>query len=251
VSARARILEAAATLLAASPDADVSTRAICDAAGVGAPALYREFGDKEGLLRAVIDHAFGAYLANKRAQVPSADPVTDLKAGWDSHIAFAVANPSIYRLMHSTVVTARSEAVEESFVLLREVVERCAAAGRLRTSIATATQMVMAATIGMALSLIARPGQYPDQAVADRLRDAVLDSLLTEVPGAAAAAGAASADPDGSQPSVVSATASTLSAQLARDPSPALTSGESALLQEWLQCLADGPAGGAAEDRVR
>jgi hypothetical protein len=75
--------------------------------------------------------------------------------------------------MHSTTVTAPPEAVEESFVLLHNVLERCAAAGRLRVSSTTATQMVMAATIGMALSLIARPVHYPDPAVADRLRDAV------------------------------------------------------------------------------
>jgi len=161
-SPKTRILEAATALLAAAPDADVSTRAICEAAGVGAPELYRQFGDKDGLLRAVIDQAFGAYLASKRALAPSKDPVADLTAGWNSHIAFARANPNIYRLMHSTVITAPSEAVEESFVLLRNVVERCAAAGRLRTSSQTATQMIMAATTGMALSLITRPDQYPD-----------------------------------------------------------------------------------------
>jgi AcrR family transcriptional regulator len=239
VSTRTRILEATATLLAASPDADVSTRAICEAAGVGAPALYRQFGDKDGLLRAVIDHAFGAYLASKRALVPSQDPVADLKAGWDSHLAFAIANPSIYRLMHSTAVTAPSEAVEESFVLLRDVLDRCAAAGRLHMSTTTAAQLVMAATVGMALSLITRPDQYPDITVADRLRDAVVDSVLTHAPANSKRRVSGSRDRSGV---TVPATASALSAQLTRDPSPAMTGGETALLQEWLQRIADSSA---------
>jgi AcrR family transcriptional regulator len=247
MSTRTRILEATTTLLASSPDADVSTRAICVAAGVGAPALYRQFGDKDGLLRAVIDHAFGAYLADKRSLLPSQDPVADLKAGWDSHLAFAAANPSIYRLMYSTAVTAPPKAVEESFVLLRDVLERCAAAGRLRISAPTATQMVMAATIGIALSLITRRDQYPDRSVADRLRDAVLDSVLTDAQAGMNAGDAASAPADVSGTPLYAASASMLSAQLSREPSPALTGGEAALLHEWLHRLADGTAVGPVD----
>ncbi|WP_158718729.1 helix-turn-helix domain-containing protein, partial [Streptomyces griseus] len=48
-----RILEAAAELLAGSPVGDVSIRAVCEAARVGAPTLYRLFGDKDALLAAV------------------------------------------------------------------------------------------------------------------------------------------------------------------------------------------------------
>src|SRR3954449_10919823 len=98
MSTRTKILEAAATLLADSRVADVSTRAVCEAAGVGAPALYRQFGDKEGLLAAVVDLGFEKYLAGKRAAEPSDDPVRDLRDGWDNHVAFAVGNPNHYRL---------------------------------------------------------------------------------------------------------------------------------------------------------
>jgi AcrR family transcriptional regulator len=35
-----------------------------EAVGVGAPVLYRLFGDKNGLLAAVIDRAFERYLAS-------------------------------------------------------------------------------------------------------------------------------------------------------------------------------------------
>lgn len=237
MSTRARIIDATAELLAASPDADVSTRAICEAAGVGAPALYRQFGDKDGLLRAVIDHAFGAYLASKQELTPSDDPVADLKAGWDSHLAFATENPTIYRLMHSTAVTAPAEAVEESFVLLRNVLERCAAAGRLRISTTTAAQMIMAANIGVALSIVTRPAQYPDPAVASRLRDAVVDAV-TQPPTPAKAKRATRGAADATVYATYAATASALSAQLSGRPSPQLSDRETALLHEWLQRLA-------------
>lgn len=74
---RTRMLDAAEGLLDASPDRDVSTRAVCEAVGVGAPTLYRLFGDKNGLLAAVVDHGFARYLSTKRALEPTADPVVD------------------------------------------------------------------------------------------------------------------------------------------------------------------------------
>jgi AcrR family transcriptional regulator len=98
---RTRLLEAAESLLDASPDRDISTRAVCEAVGVGAPMLYRLFGDKTGLLSAVVDHGFERYLATKRAAKPSDDPVADLRAGWDTHVAFALDHPAVYRLMFS------------------------------------------------------------------------------------------------------------------------------------------------------
>jgi AcrR family transcriptional regulator len=60
---RERILQAAARLLAESGGDPVSTRAVCAAAGVGAPTLYHHFGDKDGLLDAVVAYGFERYLA--------------------------------------------------------------------------------------------------------------------------------------------------------------------------------------------
>ena len=94
---RTRVLEAAEYLLRTSPDRDVSTRAVCDAVGVGAPVLYRLFGDKNGMLAAVVDNAFDRYLTMKRASPLSDDPVDDLYVAWDDHVAFASKHPAVYR----------------------------------------------------------------------------------------------------------------------------------------------------------
>jgi AcrR family transcriptional regulator len=222
VDLRTRILEAAADLLSRSAEADFSTRAVCEAAGVGAPALYRQFGDKDGLLAAVVDRGFEKYLAGKRAAKPSDDPVRDLRDGWDNHIAFALDNPNYYRLMHSGLSTPPGAAAEAHGLLLA-VLERCAAAGRLALPPSLAAQMVMAANTGVALSMITRPELYPDPAFAARVRESVLAGVLAgERP-----------EPAGG----VAVTATTLAAQL-RETAPAeLSVAESTLLQEWLARL--------------
>lgn len=218
---RTRMLEAAEALLDASPDADISVRAVCEAVGVGAPVLYRLFGDKEGLLRAVVDYGFDRYLATKRAAPPSADAVEDLRSGWDTHVAFARAHPAVYRLMYSPALAAVPDAAAEALRLLREVVDRCAAAGRLRVSPDGAAQAIMAANVGVALSLVSQPDVYGDPDVSTRVRDAVHAALLVlESPVPASSA--------------VSVTALQLSAQLAASPDARLVPAELALLDVWL-----------------
>ncbi|MFC0040802.1 TetR/AcrR family transcriptional regulator [Actinomadura rayongensis] len=226
---RERILQAATDLLVASPDADVSTRAVCEAAGVGAPMLYRLFGDKAGLLAAVVDHGFEDYLAAKRATRPSDDPVQDLRDGWTNHVQYALENPNQYRLMYSPGLTVPPGAAAEAFGLLRATVERCAAAGRLRVAPATATQVIMSANTGVALSLIARPAFYPDPAFSDLVRDAVIDAVTRPADAPVHDA------PESPVPSV----ATTLGALLRAEPSGALSSAETALLQQWLDALAE------------
>ncbi|WP_370941763.1 TetR/AcrR family transcriptional regulator [Amycolatopsis sp. cg5] len=222
MNARTAILEAAADLLATSPIADVSTRAVCEAAGVGAPTLYRHFGDKEGLLTAVVDHGFEQYLASKRSAKPSADPVRDLRDGWDNHVDFAVKHPSYYRLMHSPSVTSTPAAAVEAHGLLLAAVERVAAAGRLRVPPPVAAEMIMTANIGVALMLVSRPEMY-DRETSVKVRDAVHHAVLT-----------AQDTVDGQDTETA---AVQLAARLRQRPDTRLSPGETALLHELLNRL--------------
>jgi AcrR family transcriptional regulator len=231
VDTRTRILHAAATLLSRAPDADISTRAICDAAGIGAPVLYRQFGDKEGLLSAVVDFGFERYLASKRAMKPSRDPVRDLLDGWDNHMAFARENPNFYRLMYSPGLSTPPTAAQEAHKLLLGILERCAAAGRLATTPERAAQMIMSANAGAALSVITRPSIYTDQKFVDQLRDAVIGSVLT--------GDALRRRPEKASNTAVSTTAATLAAQLRKAQPGTLTAAERALLQQWLSALSE------------
>jgi AcrR family transcriptional regulator len=217
---RDRILDAAARLLAESGGAPVSTRAVCAAAGIGAPTLYHHFGDKEGLLDAVVAHGFERYLADKRATASTGDPVEDVRQGWDSHVAYGLEYPAFYTLMYGT--SRRGGAADEANRLLTETVAKVARAGRLRVPVATAAHMIGAACVGVTLTLISGDGDDPE--LSPRTREAVLAAVTT---GETA---------DGS--SSPSALAVALATALADQPPTALTKAEAALLQEWLTRLA-------------
>ncbi|MEV2231788.1 TetR/AcrR family transcriptional regulator [Streptomyces phaeochromogenes] len=244
MSTKARILEVAAALVAESPDGDVSTRAVCEAAGVGAPALYRHFGDKEGLLSAVVDHGWDKYLATKRDRVPGTDPVQDLRDGWDTHVEFALHNPNLYRLMNSPAMRKPPAAALESHRILTADLQRAAEQGKLRLAPELAAQIIMSANVGVALMLVSRPATFTDESVSRRVRDGVHASVFmpevtaqpgTETPGAPDA-------PDQAQvPAQVPATAARLNALLRRSPVPVLSPAEDALLTEWLDRLSNGP----------
>ncbi|GII94169.1 TetR family transcriptional regulator [Sinosporangium siamense] len=211
----------------------MSTRAICEAAGVQQPVLYRLFGDKDGLLAATIDHVWDQYLAGKRAAQKSKDPLSDLRAGWDSHTAFALANPNAYKLMFSPALRSEPEAAAEAMRLLREVLERLAVQGRLRVPLAEAARMVMAANTGVALALISRPSLYPDVHLSVLVRDAVYRAILLDIP-----------EPeDIRENDVRKAAATTLLSSLDELTPEPFTAAESALLGQWLTQIAQsGPA---------
>jgi AcrR family transcriptional regulator len=215
------MLEAAEALLDASPDRDFSTRAVVDAVGVGAPVLYRLFGDKNGLLSAVVDYGFDRYLSMKRAAEPSVDPVTDLRNGWDSHVAFALAHPAVYRLMFSPNLAQVPSAAGEAFGLLRETLERCAEAGLVTVAPEIAAQTIMSANVGVALSLVTQPETYRDPGMSTRVRDALFASLLVNAPRSA-------------EDASVATSALQLSAKLRAAPRSVLTSPELGLLHQWL-----------------
>jgi AcrR family transcriptional regulator len=238
MSTRARILEVAADLVAQSPNGDISTRAVCEAAQVGAPALYRHFGDKEGLLSAVVDYGFDKYLATKRQHNPGADPVEDLRDGWDTHVDFALRNPNLYRLMNSPVMRTPPAAALESHQILTRDLERAAAQGKLRLAPELAAQIVMSANVGVALMLVARPSTFTDKSTSTRVRDAVHAAIFTPDVSAPAGTGA---EGTGSEATQVPSTAARLNALLRQSPDPALTSAETGLMTEWLDRLSNAP----------
>jgi len=230
MSTRAAIIEAAADLLAHSPNGDISTRAVCDAAGVQQPALYRLFGDKEGLLAATVDHVWDEYLGMKRAAESSADPLDDLQSGWNSHTRFALTHPNAYRLLFGSGAVSQAESAAEAMRLLRAVLDRLAAHGRLRIDPETAARVVMTANTGVALALVLRPELYPDETLSTTLRDIVTGALVSD-----AAPAAQPGEPD-------RIAAITLRSTLATTTGELFTAREAGLLDEWLDRIGSRPA---------
>lgn len=90
-----RVLEVASVVLREEGANALTTRRVCELAGVTAPTLYHHFGDKHGLLRALAQRELHTFFAEKRSMRPTADAVADLMRGWDDWIGFARAKPQL------------------------------------------------------------------------------------------------------------------------------------------------------------
>lgn len=224
VDLRSALLAAAEKQLVAAPDGDIATRAVCEAAGVTQPVLYRIFGDKRGLLDALADSGLERYAARKAELEVSTDPAADLRAGWDDHLAFADEHAALYRLMFAPRPWASSRARDGISALLRKTLSRCAAAGLLRVDIDVALAMLLGANVGFALNRMADPGLRDVAGASESLRDAVMRSVLgNEMPERQGDPGAAARRQ--------------IREQLRLDPPEALLAEETALLGVWLSRL--------------
>ncbi len=225
IAPRARIVEAATHLLATGGRDAVTTRAVAAGAGVQAPTIYRLFGDKDGLLDAVTEHGFRAYLAQKTVRSTAGDPVDDLRAGWDLHVGFGLANPALYALMYGDPrPDSPSAAAVEAAHMLRGHIRRVAEAGRLRVGEEQAAHLFHAAACGTVLTLLGLVEEQRDPALSHLARDAALAAItigtpVLEAPGPVGAAVALRAVLDGVA---------------------ALTAGERAVMREWLDRVAAG-----------
>jgi AcrR family transcriptional regulator len=232
-SPRDRILRAAAMLLAEGGREAVSTRAVSAAAGVQPPTIYRQFGDMRGLLDAVAEEGFARYLRGKVARGSTDDPMADLRAGWDEHIGFGLANPALTALMYGDPRPGvRPTAAVEARRLLEELVRRVAETGRLRVGVDRATRLIHAAGVGVVLTLIAVEESDRDIAVSTLMREAILAAVTmdtTASSGAIAGAGSRRA-----------AHAVALKAVLP-EASADFTPAEHGLLVEWLDRLTGEP----------
>jgi AcrR family transcriptional regulator len=224
---RRQILEVAADILEREGAQAVSTRSVAAAAGIRAASLYQLFGDKDGLLAALAIHAFDSYLAEKHTLARTDDPVDDMRRGWDMHVDFGLRHPAFYLLMFGTDRPGRRPpAADEAHDLLLKFLDRAAAAGRLRVPPAHAARLCLAAITGVTLSLIGAPVEDRDPEISARMRDALIDSLITDPPPAT--------DPGLASRALALDAALTAADGVVLPLRPA----ETALLRDWLHQLA-------------
>ena len=246
-SGRERLLEAARSLLAEHPEQEPSTRELYEAADVGAPTLYHHFGDKAGLLEAVTDEAFAAYLERKHGVPRTGDPLADFAAGWDMHVDFGVQNPVLYALMYRREEGRRSRAAQTAEAELRRGLERLSSAGLLRVGVDEAMAVTTAMAIGCVTQLIHDGGSAAGP-VARTMRTALLSQLTGQGPGREDAgpgatredAGHGSGREDARQGAAredAGLAARLLLARLGAAPG-LFTAAEEALLRQWLLTLA-------------
>ena len=177
---RRALVDAAAEIIARRGVEAASTREIYARAGVKAPTLYHHFGDKQGLLDAVITDAFERYLAAKRALPATDDAATAIRQGWDLHVSFARDNPSLYQLMWPPRQADLPAAAAQSARELHEGFARLASRGALRPGVTSrhATRTLAAALSGVTAAITRDPADPGNDALSATVRDAVIDALV-------------------------------------------------------------------------
>jgi AcrR family transcriptional regulator len=230
VTTSEKVLWAAADLLQKGGIDAVSTRAVAAAAGVQPPAIYRQFGDKDGLLDAVTTFVLQNYLHQKRRLLTASDdPVNHLRRLWDLHVQFGLAQPDCYVLTYGQARPGRTvPAADESYSLLREATSRAGEHGLLKTTAERGASFMHACGVGFVLTQLTIPEQERDPKLNEFAREHALAAILNEpkrkapqshdLPGRAVALGEAIRDDRGDVP---------------------LTVAERRLLREWLDRLAD------------
>jgi AcrR family transcriptional regulator len=264
-SPRERLLQAAVELVAASGGNPVSTRQITERAGVTAPTLYHHFGDKDGLMEAVVARGFEEFIRSEGSVERTELPIEDVKRLWDVHVQFGVTHAQLYMLMFGNGGPSRRPAVVvEAERLLEAELNRLAARGQLAVRPVEAARAVLASNIGVTLMLIAdstAPSGLPSgngsqrpaeplsaSALSVQTRNAVLRSVLTDPTIVDTPRAGAPAGEDG-QPSYVAA-AIALNATLQSSHPDQLSGTEMKLFLEWLHRLSNAPAAPSAERRT-
>ncbi|MER5884906.1 TetR/AcrR family transcriptional regulator [Streptomyces sp. NPDC001941] len=192
---RQRVIEAAIGLLTSGGREAVTTRAVADAAGLQPPAIYRLFGDKDGLLDAVAEHGFVAFLATKHVDPDPRDPIEDLRGGWDIAVEFGLANPALFTLMYTEPARTDSAAFEAGMEILMGRIRRLAAGGWLRVDEDLAAQIIHATARGAVLTWLSLREDRRNPALLTTLRESMVTAVTNERPAVrdAGPAGAACA----------------------------------------------------------
>ena len=94
-----RILEAASELLSKEGASALSVRRIAAAAGCSTMGLYSRFGGKDGVVDELYAEGFERLVEGMKGDVPTDDPVADLRRAAVCYRASAVANATHYMVV--------------------------------------------------------------------------------------------------------------------------------------------------------
>ena len=180
---RTRSIEVALQLLKEGGRDALTTRAVADAAGIQAPTLYRLFGDKRGLLDAVVEYSYVSVFKTKKAQKYDPDPLENLRKAWEHNTKYGLENPILYALLvgdpRPGFPSPVTQIVQQR---LGETIHQIALAGRLRVTEKQAVELVYAASTGAVLALLAMPEEQRDLRLAQDACEAVIAAITNASP---------------------------------------------------------------------
>ena len=180
--ARRAILDATEALLLESDGEAFGVRALAARCGYTAPTIYHYFGDKDGLIDALLEDRFSRLLAEVRRVEPSADPLDNLRAMIRAYLRFAEANPTFYRVILAGRDGDNSPpSVESTVELMMRPWEDLEAAGRLRRAgTEAASQSLWALIHGLTALRVARPEHEWEPELTEIAVEAMLRGLVRD-----------------------------------------------------------------------
>lgn len=175
--ARRSILDSAAALLDEEGAEGFTIRRVALRSGCTPPVIYQHFGDKNGLLDAVLDRAFARLIERLDALPASPDARVGVRDQFLEILRFGLENPTHFRLMSAP--RPDSAPPVPSAEAARERME--ASIGALVASGRTVTddlEMLGQALWALLHGLTALPVLRPDVEWRDGLADVAFEALL-------------------------------------------------------------------------
>lgn len=179
--ARRAILDASEALLVEDGYERFSMRRLADRCGYTAPTIYHYFGDKPGLLDALLEERFERMLLDLRSVRPGGDPAGYLRDMARAFVGFALRNPNHYRVLMAPRPDGSEppRAAEEARELLQQPLHELKAAGRLRIDdFEAVAQSLWALTHGLISLHILRPDHEWSVDLLDVSLEIFLNGLL-------------------------------------------------------------------------
>lgn len=178
--ARRAILDAAESLLAEASYEAFSIRKLTERCGYSAPTIYHYFGDKLGLVDAVLEEHYTRLLELIRHVALRPDPLDTIRARAKAFVQFGVENPTHYRILTSQRGPSAKplKAAEESRGELEQPWRQLIDQGRLPPEhIDLAQKSFFALLHGLISLLTTRSDLEWSPAVAEESVDALLRGL--------------------------------------------------------------------------
>jgi AcrR family transcriptional regulator len=182
---RRAILDATEALILEDGFERFSMRRLVARCGYTAPTLYHHFGDKQGLLDALVEERFRLVLEHIRGVPRRSDPADTLRAILHEVVRFGLENPTHHRLLSMAPASGASEPA--SARRAREVLEaplaELAARGRLAVpGTEQAASFLWVVLHGFISLRIARPDADWPEAMSEVCIESALRGLLRPPP---------------------------------------------------------------------
>jgi AcrR family transcriptional regulator len=179
--ARRAILDATESLLVEGGYESFSIRRLVDRCGYTAPTIYHHFGDKPGLLDALLEEVFQKLVRLIRRVPASEDAIEYLRALARAFVRFGFRNPTHYRLLTQPRDPASQppRSAEEVRELLEQPWLELWEAGRLRSGdVRSASQSLWTLCDGLIHLRASRPDHDWSKFLVDDAIDALLRGLI-------------------------------------------------------------------------